>query len=337
MCIRNAGKTTVTYSFDALGKESDIEIDGVWHAPGPAGGNFALQSSVAPGGVSEMIRLSLSSSSLERTTNGETVIIRNLNLKPGKHSVRVRTPGGSMGIHDSAHRPIVLVSNAITIEIPDLTPADEKQALIEQASTNSPESVPAAQRLVLKYPDVLRDAIEKWRNTRLLMPSRIPDASDEGNLIMFLAKCGSPRAIDALHDVAQSPVDVRLAVVKAFLPPRTDPDRRKSSYVGAGGANYAGGVSNMINPEIALLPGGTVGAAIDRLLGAALDDKGQRVGLTGAYDEFSYIDPGVCDIAALVISRRWPQKYHFTWAASPIERDAQITLIRSAWARRASL
>jgi hypothetical protein len=81
-------------------------------------------------------------------------------------------------------------------------------------------------------------------------------------------------------------------------------------------------------------PGGPAGAAVERLLGVALDDRGQRVGLKGTYDDVSYADPRVCDTAAFVLSRRWPQQNRFTWPASLAERDAQIAVIRTARRQR---
>jgi hypothetical protein len=77
------------------------------------------------------------------------------------------------------------------------------------------------------------------------------------------------------------------------------------------------------------LPGGPAGAAIEHLLRAALDDQGQRVGLKGTYDDVSYAGPRVCDMAAFVFARRWPQQFRFTWPAGLAERDAQIAVIRN--------
>ena len=45
----------------------------------------------------------------------------------------------------------------------------------------------------------------------------MPEQNAEGNLIVFLATSGDAEAIDALRNDAQAPVDVRLAVVQAFL------------------------------------------------------------------------------------------------------------------------
>ncbi len=87
----------------------------------------------------------------------------------------------------------------------------------------------------------------------------------------------------------------------------------------------------MVGLKIKDLPGKRAAAAIERLLRAALDDKGQRVGLKGTYDDVSYSDPRVCDMAALVFSQRWPVKYQFHWSENITERDSQIEVIRSTW------
>ena len=77
-------------------------------------------------------------------------------------------------------------------------------------------------------------------------------------------------------------MDVRLAVVEAFLPPAAQPKSRSSK---------GQSVSGMIRPGAATLPGGPAGAAIDRLLGAALDDRGQRIGLSAKFDDLSVPGP----------------------------------------------
>ena len=41
---------------------------------------------------------------------------KKLVLIPGKHTVRVKTFDGSLGVHNSAQQTITLVSNVITIE-----------------------------------------------------------------------------------------------------------------------------------------------------------------------------------------------------------------------------
>lgn len=86
-----------------------------------------------------------------------------------------------------------------------------------------------------------------------------------------------------------------------------------------------------VDADIDKLPAGEAGAAIERLLVFALDDTKRRAGMKGNFDEADYEDPRVCDFAALVLSRRWPEKYRFHWAADPAECDAQISTLRERW------
>jgi hypothetical protein len=86
--------------------------------------------------------------------------------------------------------------------------------------------------------------------------------------------------------------------------------------------------NQFVDADIANLPEGAGGAAIERLLLAALDDTEQRLGMKGTYNEASYEDPRICDMAALVLSMRWPGKYAFNWSPSAAERDAQIAVAK---------
>jgi hypothetical protein len=90
----------------------------------------------------------------------------------------------------------------------------------------------------------------------------------------------------------------------------------------------ASGKSVHVEADIAELPAGPAGVAIERLLLAALDDREKRLMMTGHYDEATYEDPRVCDMAAFILSKRWPQKYRFHWARDASECDAQIASMR---------
>jgi hypothetical protein len=79
------------------------------------------------------------------------------------------------------------------------------------------------------------------------------------------------------------------------------------------------------------LPTGAASEAIERALLAALDDLEPRIGLKGSQDDLSCDDPRVCDMAALVLSRRWPQRHRFSGSAAVEERDNQIAAVRRAF------
>jgi hypothetical protein len=185
-----------------------------------------------------------------------------------------------------------------------------------------PSQIAAATILFQRgQPEAIPAMIEAWRNIQPRLPANQANAYDEvGGLITFLAKSGDAGAIDALgHDLTTAPVDVRLAVVRVFLPwPHS-----------AGGFSTGKGVD--VRADIANLPGGAAGAAIERLLIASLDDTERRLGMKGTYDEATFTDPRVCDMAALVLSKRWPTEYAFHWSATAAECDAQIDVIRNTW------
>ncbi len=389
MQIRNVGTDAVNVSC-YIGEMAQIEIDGVWYVSGGFGVTASCRPPPGLGPGTQSANIPLLANVID---GGKIVSADQIHLAPGKHSIRVRTPS-SGGVWTQGW--ITLVSNAITVEIPDVSPEAEIQVLIKQASAGGTRGLMPARRLVDKRPEAALSAIEAavqvtpdsrmrspyvdlagslpgdaavvflksqlapeaglfsqvsaarallargqpdavlsmihvWRDAQLVTIPRDTSglfvANAEANLIMFLATSGDAQAIDALEDNARAPVDVRFAVVKAFLPPPSDPNSVRTSSSGPGG------VSSMVDVKIKDLPG-SAAAAIERLLRAALDDKGQRVGLKGSYDDISYSDPRVCDIAALAISKRWPQQYRFTWPTSMTERDAQIDLIRSTWSQR---
>lgn len=77
------------------------------------------------------------------------------------------------------------------------------------------------------------------------------------------------------------------------------------------------------------LPGGVAGAtAAEQFLGAALDDI-RTVPMQGENAGVIYYRPRVCDMAALTLSRRWPERYQFTWSVDDADRDRQIAVIKT--------
>jgi hypothetical protein len=182
--------------------------------------------------------------------------------------------------------------------------------------------VAAAKALKVRgEPDAVPAMIEAWHAVLPRLPANESDAYGQvGALITFLAASGSTAAIDALREeMPKTPVDVRLAVVQVFLP--------FGNYSESG----AGVSVNTDEADLPRIPGGKAGAAVESLLVSALDDKGRRVGMQGTYNDASYKDPRVCDMAALVLSKRWPDKYQFHWAANAADCDTQIAKLRDRW------
>ena len=138
----------------------------------------------------------------------------------------------------------------------------------------------------------------------------------------------SPRAIIFVQskrlarELSRCPVEVRFAVVRVFLPwPKS-----------AGSSGIGPGVH--VDADITALPEGSVGAAIEHLLVSALDDSGARTGLKGHFNEVAYEDPRICDLAAFVLSKRWPEKYQFDWPADLGGRNLQISALRRRYLGR---
>jgi hypothetical protein len=112
--LRNQGSGPVIYIGEAL-VHPEIEIDGVWYVQAWAGSCCSAPREVAAGGTSEPLRL--------RVIPAQAFALnvrpaRTLELKPGKHSVRIRTVSrGSFYVHAGTRR-IVLSSNTVIVDVP---------------------------------------------------------------------------------------------------------------------------------------------------------------------------------------------------------------------------
>ena len=113
--LRNLGSDTITYNILGLANLSRIEIDGIWYASGSEFHSWNLVGDVAPGAQTTSVPLSLNRL-IEADPKGAHAIGKKLDLTPGKHTLRVRTFDGSLGLHNSAQQTITLVSNVVTIE-----------------------------------------------------------------------------------------------------------------------------------------------------------------------------------------------------------------------------
>jgi len=378
--LRNQGHDVVSFVAEAVGYPS-VEIDGVWYSEVRAGSCCSGAQLVPAGSSSGEISIRFD----PRHIYSLETPPRKLALRSGPHTIRLRTFSSApmIYIRGSAGRDLTLLSNPITIDVPDVPPAVERQALVDVVSRGGDAAWDAVPTLVEKYPAAALSAIEagiratpsEWIRGMLVsflgdiqgddvtaflrrtlradvdFPSRVSAAtilsrrgdpialpaamsiwaeiqptlaaplSDGtrdavGGVISILARSGDADAIDALaRRLADDPIDVRMAAVKVFLP--------ESHHVVTSGRAIG------LNGGPAQLPGGTAGIAIQRLLLAALDDTGTQTGVQGTYDEVAYQEPRVCDMAALVFAKRWPDKYRFQWSASTTARDAQIAIIRA--------
>lgn len=382
--LRNQGTGVVTVSFEAM-TSGPIEIDGVWYQQIYAGGN-GTNHGVTPGTTTASFLLRTYLNAMFTVDAPHAA----LDLSAGRHTIRVRTSNSApFSIADAASDKLVLTSNMLVIDIPQLSAESEQRILAERTSAGGVEGQRAADRLIARYPDAAVPAlvqavgatsdaglrafyieragtlpgdrpvafltsqlapgvdllsqvaaaeallargrlewvpalVDDWRRLqqRALQRLSITDQEAAAGLIALLVRSREPRTIDALADDSTAPVDIRLAVVYTLLPPDTKP--------GVHGTATSGRSIAISADHVASLPTGEAGRAIERLLSRALGDTAARVGLSLTYDGTTHADPRVCDMAAFVMARRWPERYHFTWPTDVIERDAQIAAIRTA-------
>ncbi len=175
---------------------------------------------------------------------------------------------------------------------------------------------PASDKIALarESADLLKKMIAAWRAVQPRLATNQDDAYGQaGGVITFLAGSGSTAAIEALQkEMPKAPVDVRLAIVKVFLP------------FGNGGESATGAIVTADSGDMPdKLPAATL-PSIERLLLSALKDTGRRTGMDGSFNGANYKDPRICDMAALVLSTRWPEKYRFLWTANAADCDGQI-------------
>jgi hypothetical protein len=134
MRLRNEGPDSVAYVIGL----PDIEIDGVWYVQMYAGSCCAGPQLVAPGGRSEWFPFGLVAS---MTFAAGVAPVRILDLKPGRHSIRVRSVSNASAARfhvRSGASPLVLISNAIGIDVPGPGPLVAMQTLASPACVPEP-------------------------------------------------------------------------------------------------------------------------------------------------------------------------------------------------------
>lgn len=184
----------------------------------------------------------------------------------------------------------------------------------------------AAELLKRKQENVVPAMIEEWRKIITdaeTKESQVGDfrADGLGSLISLLATCGDAEAVSTLSsDLHRHQVGRRLEIVSKF-------GYRFSSI----GVSSFGGVGSL-DPSAGEDPESPeVSKAIEELLITALRDTQAREGMSGSWDEKSFTDPRVCDIAGHVLNMRWPEKYKFDLAENLYERDRQRIAMINVW------
>ena len=176
--IRNQGTRPVTFNPVAITLSSNLEVDGEWYSAPWGGSCCPAQQTVPPGGRSAVFDVVFRNGPYALSPGSKA-----LALTPGTHSIRLRSAGGdrfSVTIEGTAPGQVVLVSNLITIELPAIPAAVERQALVDEVS-RSGSAGESLRRLRDKYPDALFGAIQS-----ALRASN--NATDRGVLISWLEK-----------------------------------------------------------------------------------------------------------------------------------------------------
>ena len=162
--LRNRGTQPVSFHYD-LAFYSDIEVDGRWHAvPKGVSAETALFE-VLPNTSSATYYLANDSFRTDKDKIG---------LTPGKHSIRLRT-GSSRFSRGTQGRIVNVVSNFVTIEVLTRTADQERQTLIQQASSRGLARIGAAGRLVDKYPDAANDAVKAGLHVTSAPDQKVPE------------------------------------------------------------------------------------------------------------------------------------------------------------------
>lgn len=163
-------------------------------------------------------------------------------------------------------------------------------------------------------PDGIPAMIAAWSALQARLATNQNDVflqTDE--IIAFLAHSESTAAIEALQKtMPNAPVYLRLSIVQVFQP------------IGNGG-KFANGAS--VQADSGYRPDKFPAATlpfIERLLRSALKDTGKLANRDASFNGAHDKDPRVCDMAAQVLSARWPEKYRFQRTASAADCDGQI-------------
>lgn len=146
--------------------------------------------------------------------------------------------------------------------------------------------------------------IVQWQNTH------------RGSYITFLAECGDARAVQALAaELDQRAVGIRGEVVRSFV------------HRGTVSGSELDAPTSGDSPEADM----AVETAVEDLLAAALDDTERCTGTSLSWDDVSFTNPRVCDLAAFALSRRFPDRYRYDHTASPGQRDVNRLKMLNVW------
>ena len=190
-------------------------------------------------------------------------------------------------------------------------PGDEPIALLRREMRGAPDRrtrASAAAALWRRgHEEGLEAMITEWRRRPKVDPGSWGDWGNTlGAQLEFLAGCGEARAIAALaDDLLENPIRWRYDFVREL-------------HTGDRAGEWRGGRQGDAE-EIS----DGLAAAIEALLSSALHDTASFERMSGTWDGIRFSDPRICDLAAHVLARRWPDRYQFDLVAGAAEREAQ--------------
>ncbi len=165
--------------------------------------------------------------------------------------------------------------------------------------------------------------IDEWAHQN----AKSSDEQARAELIGFLAGCERVDAIEALgHDLRQRPVGTRLDLVSAFDTSRSNFSTFASGSGGTGDVTANHDLRRQGTDEEA-----KVNAAVEALLVAELDDREQRLGMSGTRNGKNFSDPRVCDLAGEILATRFKDRYAFDLGASAKIRERQRLTCLNVW------
>jgi hypothetical protein len=118
MQLRNRGGGMASFAPEPLSHLVNLEVDGVWYAPMGAAGSDP-RTRPLQFGVTANVSVIFQTDLVELDAAGKRLASNKLVLKPGRHTIRVRTPDNrGITIQDATPRVVRVISNPVIIDVP---------------------------------------------------------------------------------------------------------------------------------------------------------------------------------------------------------------------------
>jgi hypothetical protein len=118
MQLRNRGGSMASFAPEPLSHLVNLEVDGVWYSPMGAAGSDP-RTRTLQSGMTANVPVVFQTSLVELDAAGVSLPSNKLVLKPGRHTIRVRTPDTrGITIQDAAPRVVRVISNPVIVDVP---------------------------------------------------------------------------------------------------------------------------------------------------------------------------------------------------------------------------